>query len=94
MTKKGIADRVYNNMAIPKTDCARLVDNFFDIIKDELIQGKDVMISGFGKWSVRKKRARIGRNPQTGEAITISPRTVITFKWSDKVWEKLNGKEA
>jgi integration host factor subunit alpha len=80
-------------MAMSEGDCARPVDSFFDIIKDELTQGKDVKISGFGKWSVKKKGARIGRNPQNGEAITISPRTVVTFKWSNKVWEKLNGKE-
>jgi integration host factor subunit alpha len=93
MTKKEITDLIYDHMGISRNECAQLIDSFFDIIKEELIQGKDVKISGFGRWSVRKKRARTGRNPQTGKAMTISARTVVTFKWSHKVWEKLNGKE-
>jgi integration host factor subunit alpha len=56
------------------------VESLFEIIKDELAKGEKVMISGFGRWSVRQKRARKGRNPQTGEAMTIEARKVVTFK--------------
>jgi len=85
MTKKEITDLIYDKMGTSKNECYKLVDSFFDIIKDELIRGNDVMISGFGKWSVKKKRARDGRNPQTGEAMTIGARKVITFKGSKKL---------
>ncbi|MGD0275599.1 MAG: integration host factor subunit alpha [Syntrophales bacterium] len=92
ITKKELTDMCYANMAISKNECYKLVESFFDIIKDELIQGNDVMISGFGRWSVKKKRARTGRNPQTGGSITIGARKVITFKCSEKLRKELNGK--
>ena len=84
-------DLIYDKMGTSKTECYKLVESFFDIIEDELIRGNDVMISGFGKWSVNKKRARTGRNPQIGEAMTIGARKVITFKGSSIVKKGLNG---
>jgi integration host factor subunit alpha len=71
---------IYSELDIPKKECINLVESFFDIIKDELAKGSDVIISGFGKWSVKHKRARIGRSLQTGEEITIDARRVVTFK--------------
>lgn len=59
------------------------IDGLFKIIKDELSHGKPVKISGFGKWTVLKKKARKGRNPQTGKEMTISARKVVTFKPSN-----------
>lgn len=93
ITKKELTDLFYNKMGISKIESHKIVESFFDIIKDEFIQGNDVMISGFGRWSINKKRARIGRNPKTGEAITITARKVVTFHCSEKLWEELNGKE-
>ena len=80
LTKMEIVESMYDEIGIPKKDCARIVDSLFDIIKDELNQGHDVMISGFGKWSVKRKRERKGRNPKTGEALMIDARRVVTFK--------------
>jgi integration host factor subunit alpha len=91
MTKKGLTDLIYDKMGISKNESYKLVESFFDIIRDELIRGNDVMISGFGKWSVKKKGERTGRNPQTGEAMPIGARKVITFKGSKKLREDLNG---
>jgi integration host factor subunit alpha len=63
MTKIDIIESAYEHLGIPKKDCVLIFDRFFDLIKDDLGKGKDVMISGFGKWMVKK---RTGRNPQTG----------------------------
>jgi integration host factor subunit alpha len=75
---------------ISKAGCVRLVENFFEIIKLELAACTDVMISGFGIWPVKNKRARNGRNPQTGEAATIRARSAVTFHYSKKLGRKLN----
>ncbi|MGD0276197.1 MAG: integration host factor subunit alpha [Syntrophales bacterium] len=90
MTKKELIDLIYDRMGISKIESYKIVESFFDIIKDELIQGNDVMISGFGRWSVNKKRARIGRNPQTGGTLMIRTRKVITFRCSPMVRKELN----
>jgi integration host factor subunit alpha len=66
------------------------VESVFDIIKDELTNGNDVMISGFGKWSVKKKKPRVARNPKTGEEITIDARTVVTFKCAENLRSEMN----
>jgi len=57
-----------------------VLGGLFEIIKVELSQGKSIRISGFGKWTVMSKKARKGRNPQTGEEITIDARRVVSFK--------------
>jgi integration host factor subunit alpha len=80
LTKSDLVDMIYTELDIPKKECINLVDSFFDIIKDELVKGNDFMISGFGKWSVKQKSPRLGRNPQTGEKIIIDARKVVTFK--------------
>ena len=80
LTKINIVNSIYDAIGIPKKDCIDIVESIFDIIKDELNQGHDVMISGFGKWSVKSKRERKGRNPKTGEALMIDARRVVTFK--------------
>jgi len=80
LTKIEITNAIYEKLGIPKKDCSNIVESLFDILKDELIKGNDVMISGFGKWSIRSKKARKGRNPQTGEDLTIDARKVITFR--------------
>ena len=80
MKKIDIVDSAYEQLDIPKKDCVRIVDSLFEIIKDDLGKGRDVMISGFGKWMVKEKKKRRGRNPQTGEVLTIAERKVVTFK--------------
>jgi integration host factor subunit alpha len=62
----------------------------FQLIKQSLQDGDDVLISGFGKFSVKEKKQRMGRNPQSGEPVMLSPRKVVTFKYSGVLKEKIN----
>jgi integration host factor subunit alpha len=89
MTKIDIIESVYEHLGIPKKDCVRIVETLFDLIKEDLGKGHDVMISCFGKWTVKSKKKRRGRNPQTGEALTIDARRVVTFKASHKLRESI-----
>jgi len=90
LTKSDIVNSICEKLVIPKTECVNLVESFFDIIKDELGKGNPVSISGFGKWTVKAKRERKGRNPQTGKEITIDARKVVTFKPSGKLKDTVN----
>ena len=75
-----------------KTESTQIIDTLFELIKHSLEDGEDVLVSGFGKFTVRKKYERPGRNPQTGESITLKPREVVTFKCSIVLREAINGK--
>jgi integration host factor subunit alpha len=90
LTKIEIINSVYEQIGISKKDSVRIVESIFEIIKDELDKGNAVMISGFGKWAVKAKKKRKGRNPQTGEALMIDARKVITFKPSNVLRDALN----
>lgn len=85
LTKNGLMEILCNNTDIPKQKCKNLVESCFEIIKGELAKSNEVMISGFGKWRVRSKDARRGRNPQTGEALIVSARRVVTFHPSTRL---------
>jgi len=80
LTKVDIIESIYEKLGIPKKDCVRIVESVFEIIKDDLDKGNDVMISGFGKWTVKAKKKRKGRNPQTGKEMVIDARKVVTFR--------------
>lgn len=90
LTKIEITNAIYEKLGIPKKDCFSIVESLFEIIKDELEKCNDVMISGFGKWSVRAKKERRGRNPQTGATLRIDARRVITFKSSNVLRDAIN----
>ncbi|MGC9977083.1 MAG: integration host factor subunit alpha [Syntrophales bacterium] len=90
LTKIYLVDKIYSELDIPKKECINLLESFFDIIKDELAKGEEVMISGFGKWSVKHKSPRLGRNPQTGVQMIIDARRVITFKSAEKLRSVVN----
>lgn len=90
MTKAEIIQSVYNKLGFSKRDSARIVESVFDIMKDTLAEGEKIKISGFGNFVVGSKRARKGRNPQTGESIEISKRRVLTFKASQVLRNSLN----
>lgn len=90
LTKIEITNAIYEKLGIPKKDCSNIVESLFDILKDELVKGNDVLISGFGKWSIRSKKARKGRNPQTGATLRIDARRVITFKSSNVLRDAVN----
>ena len=80
LTKKEIMEDISDKIGLKKKESMDIVDGIFEIIKGELAKGKPVMISGFGKWTVKAKGERRGRSPQTGEAMTIDARKVVTFK--------------
>ena len=92
LTKALIAEAVWNKTDIPKLRSAELVDTVFEFMKKTLESGEDVLISGFGKFSVREKAERRGRNPQTGESLMLAPRKVVTFKCAGVLKNKINGK--
>ena len=87
LTKADIVERVYKEAGFSKKEAADLVDLVFKVIKDTLARGEKVKISGFGNFSIRDKSTRVGRNPQTGEAMEISARRVLTFKPSQVLKE-------
>jgi integration host factor subunit alpha len=91
LTKIDLVDMIYSELDLPKKECINLVESFFDIIKDELTKGNDVLFSGFGKWSVKQKKPRLGRNPHTGEQIIIDARRVVTFKSAPPLRSAVNG---
>jgi integration host factor subunit alpha len=75
---------------ISHKDCGRLVDSIVRTIRETLSRGEEVKISGFGKFTLHEKKSRRGRNPQTGNEITIAARRVLKFKPSDVLRERLN----
>lgn len=75
-----------------KNQSSSVIESFLETIKSSLESDEDVMISGFGKFSVKKKSERRGRNPSTGEEVMIEPRKVVTFSCSGKLRERMNGK--
>jgi len=90
LTKAELVNNLNSSTNFSKEKCSSIVESVFESIKDELGQGNHVLISGFGKWSVRKKNPRKGRNPQSGTALMLDGRTVVTFKCSRKLKENLN----
>lgn len=93
MTKKDLMGIQYEQTGLSQKECVDAIELTFEIIKDELEKGNPVKISGFGKWTVNSKREREGRNPQTGDRITIDARKVVTFKPSLVLKEALNAKK-
>lgn len=90
MTKTDIVEKVCEGRGISKSEAAEAVDAVFELMKGTLESGDDLKISGFGTFAVRKKSARRGRNPQTGEDITIANRNVVTFKLSTTLKQVIN----
>lgn len=90
LTKNEIVNSLYEQTEIPKKDCIKIFESVFEIIKSEFENGNTVKISGFGKWTVLHKKERRGRNPQTGEKITIAARKVVTFRPSAILKNELN----
>lgn len=92
LTKAAIIEEIFLKLAIQKNESQNIVESLLEIIKSTLESGEDVLVSGFGKFCVKKKAARKGRNPATGEAAILSARRVVTFKCSGKLREKVNGR--
>jgi integration host factor subunit alpha len=89
LTRAQIAENVYERANLPRPEAEKLVDQFFAVIRDTLLQGETVKLVGFGQFTVRRKNARPARNPRTGESAVVTARQVVTFKASHKLKEKM-----
>ncbi len=85
LTKADFADKLSDEIGLNKREAKELVEVFFEEIRTALEQGRQVKISGFGKFELRDKTSRPGRNPKTGEEIPISARRVVTFRSGQKL---------
>ena len=90
LTKAQIVDLIHEELPFPKNKSTEVVESLIEIIKSTLANGEDVLISGFGKFCVKNKRERRGRNPATGNDLILAKRKVVTFKCSGKLREKIN----
>lgn len=93
VTKDHIINSVCTQLGVPKRKSAELLESLLKLIIHTLEQGEDVLISGFGKFCVKNKRARKGRNPATGEDLVLGSRKVVTFKCSPILRARVNQEE-
>ena len=93
MTKADIVERIHQKIGLSKKESAEMVEHVFGLIKSTLEEGEKIKIAGFGNFVVKQKADRRGRNPQTGEAITITARRILTFKPSQVLKNSINGEE-
>jgi integration host factor subunit alpha len=91
LTKAVIVESVHNQLGLPKKECAEIVETLLEIIKSTLVSGEDLLISGFGKFEVKSKKERRGRNPHTGENLMLAPRRIVKFTCSAILRDKVNG---
>ena len=89
ITKLELANHLHKKMGLPKRDCLDFVNSFFNEISKSLEKGEEVKLSGFGNFSLLKKKARPGRNPKTGKEYTITARTSVSFKPGRKLRDKI-----
>ncbi|MBW1680383.1 MAG: integration host factor subunit alpha [Deltaproteobacteria bacterium] len=91
LTKEKTVNSVYHQVGLSKSQSRTVVETLFEIIKSTLEKGEDLLISGFGKFVVKEKAARRGRNPQTTEDLQLRARRVVVFKTSGVLRNKING---
>ena len=91
ITKDSLVEMVHNEIGLNKREAMELIESFFEQIKKSLEEGNDIKLSGFGNFNLRDKAPRPGRNPKTGQEVTISSRRVVTFKSGLKLKSKLEG---
>ncbi|MBX7146736.1 MAG: integration host factor subunit alpha [Alphaproteobacteria bacterium] len=90
LTRAHLSEAVYQQIGLSLQESAHIVDKVFDEIAEALIKGDSVTLSTFGSFNIRQKKQRMGRNPKTGELIPITARSVLTFKVSSMLKEKVN----
>jgi integration host factor subunit alpha len=90
LTKEKLIILLQNQLGWSRQESRQIVERLFKIMKGTLSQGEDLLISGFGKFSVRHKNVRRGRNPQTKESLILSARKVIVFKTSGVLRRRIN----
>jgi len=87
MTKADIVNTLFEKVGLPKKEAQDIIEIILSTMKETFVEGESIKISGFGTFNVRKKGARRGRNPKTGEEIEITPRRVVTFRPSNPLKE-------
>lgn len=91
LTKNHIIDSIQDSLGFSRNKSAEITETLLELIKKTLEAGDPMMISGFGKFNVKEKKARRGRNPATGDDMMLEPRRVVTFTCSGKLRDKING---
>ena len=92
LTKEHLTESVYHNVGYSKKKSFKLVESLFEITKSTLESGEDIHISGFGKFSVKDKSKRRGRNPATGNDLMLGARRIVNFRCSSVLRNRINGK--
>ena len=90
LTKAMIAEKIAKQNGFTKRKSVEVIEILLEMIKKSLESGEDVLVSGFGRFCVKEKKARKGRNPATGDSLMLRPRKVVTFKCSGKLRDKIN----
>jgi integration host factor subunit alpha len=91
LTRADLCEAVHEEVGLSRQECSNLVERTLELIAEALERGETVKLSGFGVFQVRAKRARMGRNPKTGEPAAIDPRRVISFRASQVMKARVNG---
>jgi integration host factor subunit alpha len=91
LTKETLVNEVVKANGYPRNQSVELIETLIELIKSKLSSGEDVLISGFGKFCLKEKRERRGRNPATGEGMMLGPRRVVTFRCSRQLRDRING---
>jgi integration host factor subunit alpha len=94
LTKAELSELLFEKLGLNKREAKDMVEAFFELASQSLIDGREVKLSGFGNFGLRLKAARPGRNPRTGESIPIEARQVVTFHASQKLKATVQGEEA
>ena len=94
LTRADLCEAVHQEVGLSRHECAALVERTLELIAEALERGETVKLSGFGVFQVRAKRARMGRNPKTGEPAAIDPRRVISFRASQVMKARVDGANA
>ena len=92
LTKHDIAEQIQAGLGFPQNKSVEITESLLELVKASLESGDDVLVSGFGKFCVKDKKERKGRNPATGEDAVIPARRMVTFKCSGKLRDKVNGR--
>ena len=92
LTKHALVEKLQSELGFPRNQSVEIAESLLETIKATLESGEDVLVSGFGKFCVKDKKERKGRNPATGEDAILPARRVVTFKYSGTLRDKVNGK--
>ena len=91
LTKAKIAETIQEQIGLPRKQSVELLETLLELMKENLEKGDDILISGFGKFCVKQKAQRKGRNPATGEDLILPPRRIVSFKCSSVLRDRIAG---